>query len=94
MALAHGPRLLLMDEPTAGMAPQERRSLMTLTSEIVRKEGIAVLFTEHDMDAVFSHADRIAVLDRGEKIADGRPEEVRRDSRVQASYLGSFGAQS
>ena len=92
MALAHKPRLLLMDEPTAGMAPAERRSLMALTGEIVRAEGIAVLFTEHDMAAVFSHADRIVVLDRGGKIADGRPEEVRRDPRVQASYLGSFGA--
>lgn len=92
MALAHGPRLLLMDEPTAGMAPYERSSLMALTSEIVREQGIAVLFTEHDMDVVFSHADRIAVLDRGQKIADGEPEQVRGDPRVQASYLGSSGA--
>lgn len=88
MALAHRPRLLLMDEPTAGMAPQERVSLMALTADIVREEGISVLFTEHDMDVVFSHADRILVLNRGQRLAEGTPEDVRRDPMVQASYLG------
>lgn len=93
LALAHAPRLLLMDEPTAGMAGGERRALMQLVADIVRRQGISVLFTEHDMNIVFSHADRILVLDRGQKIAEGRPEEVRRNRRVQESYLGSYGAE-
>jgi branched-chain amino acid transport system ATP-binding protein len=89
VALANAPRLLLMDEPTAGMAPKERIALMALTHEIVRQRNIAVLFTEHDMDVVFAHADRIIVLDRGRVIAAGRPEAVRADTAVQEVYLGS-----
>jgi branched-chain amino acid transport system ATP-binding protein len=92
VALANGPALLLMDEPTAGMAPAERIELMALTAEIVRENGIAVLFTEHDMDVVFAHADRIIVLDRGRLIAEGTPGEVRDDPRVQEIYLGSGAA--
>ncbi len=88
IALAHGPRLLLMDEPTAGMAPRERVALMALTAAIARDQGLAVLFTEHDMDVVFGHADRVLVLDRGRIIAEGTPAEVRADPRVQAVYLG------
>jgi branched-chain amino acid transport system ATP-binding protein len=88
VALANHPRLLLMDEPTAGMAPKERVELMALVAGIVRVEGIAVLFTEHDMDVVFAHADRIIVLNRGELIADGPPAAVRADPRVQQVYLG------
>ena len=89
IALAHGPRLLLMDEPTAGMAPRERIALMELTASLVRQHQIAVLFTEHDMDVVFAHADRILVLNRGQLIAEGRPAEVRANARVQEVYLGS-----
>jgi branched-chain amino acid transport system ATP-binding protein len=89
IALAHGPRLLLMDEPTAGMAPRERIALMELTASLVRQHNIAVLFTEHDMDVVFAHADRILVLNRGQLIAEGRPAEVRANARVQEVYLGS-----
>jgi branched-chain amino acid transport system ATP-binding protein len=89
IALANAPRLLLMDEPTAGMAPKERSDLMQLAAGIAREKDIAVLFTEHDMDVVFAHADRIVVLDRGRPIADGTPAEVRADARVQAVYLGS-----
>ena len=89
IALANEPRLLLMDEPTAGMAPRERVALMELTREIVRQRHIAVLFTEHDMDVVFAHADRILVLNRGRLVAEGKPAEVRADRNVQEAYLGS-----
>lgn len=88
MALANRPRLLLMDEPTAGMAPSERISLMTLTKRLVIQTGMSVLFTEHDMDVVFSQADRIVVLNRGQVIATGLPAEVRKDQLVQEVYLG------
>ncbi len=88
MALAGDPKVLLMDEPTAGMAPGERQELMALTSSLVRERGLAVLFTEHDMDVVFGHATRIIVLDRGQLIAEGPPDAVRADPRVQAVYLG------
>ena len=89
VALANRPKLLLMDEPTAGMAPRERVALMGLTARLAAEGGIAVLFTEHDMDVVFAHADTVLVLDRGRLIAEGAPDEVRRDARVRAVYLGS-----
>lgn len=88
IALAGTPKLLLMDEPTAGMAPRERAQLMQLTATIARERHIGVLFTEHDMTAVFGHADDIVVLVRGEIIARGRPEEVRASARVREVYLG------
>lgn len=91
IALAADPRLLLMDEPTAGMAPRERAALMRLVAEIARQGAIGVLFTEHDMDAVFAHADRILVLVRGEIIAAGSPEEVRANEEVRRVYLGTTG---
>jgi branched-chain amino acid transport system ATP-binding protein len=90
VALANKPKLLLMDEPTAGMAPKERIALMALTAEIVRRENISVLFTEHDMDVVFAHADRIMVMNRGLLIAEGKPAEVRANKMVQDIYLGSM----
>jgi branched-chain amino acid transport system ATP-binding protein len=89
IALANRPRLLLMDEPTAGMAPEERGALMALAASLARSEGIAVLFTEHDMDVVFGHADRVMVLHSGELIASGPPAEIRADPRVQEVYLGT-----
>ena len=89
MALANQPRLLLMDEPTAGMAPRERVALMALVARLARARNIAVLFTEHDMDVVFGQADRIIVLDRGRVIAGGLPAEVRANPGVQAVYLGA-----
>ncbi len=89
MALANRPRLLLMDEPTAGMAPKERVALMELAARLARERKVAVLFTEHDMDVVFGQADRIIVLDRGQLIAGGTPEEVRANADVRAVYLGS-----
>ena len=88
VALANQPKLLLMDEPTAGMAPRERIELMKLTADIAREKSIGVLFTEHDMDVVFEHADRILVLNRGTLIAEGSPEEMRRNPQVRAIYLG------
>jgi len=88
IALAGAPKLLLMDEPTAGMAPKERAQLMQLTVGIARERGLGVLFTEHDMDTVFAHADDVIVLVRGEIIAAGRPEAVRGDPRVREVYLG------
>ncbi|HUL91513.1 MAG TPA: ABC transporter ATP-binding protein [Burkholderiales bacterium] len=91
MALANEPRLLLMDEPTAGMAAAERGELMALTAAIAREHRIAVLFTEHDMDVVFAHADRIVVLHRGQVIAQGKPAEVRASAAVREVYLGSQG---
>lgn len=88
IALAHAPKLLLMDEPTAGMAPRERIGLMQLTANIVEQRKISALFTEHDMDVVFAHAHRVMVLNRGELIANGTVEEVRNDTNVQEVYLG------
>ena len=88
IALANAPKLLLMDEPTSGMAPKERLALMRLISKIVTEEAISVLFTEHDMDVVFAHAKRIIVLERGGVIAEGAPDEVRADPHVQRIYLG------
>ncbi|MBB3020287.1 branched-chain amino acid transport system ATP-binding protein [Microvirga lupini] len=88
IALAGQPKLLLMDEPTAGMAPRERATLMDLTASIAESQGIGVLFTEHDMDVVFGHAARVLVLLRGQIIASGTPDEVRRDEQVKRAYLG------
>ena len=88
IALANDPILLLLDEPTAGMAPAERGALMALTARIARERGLTMLFTEHDMDVVFATADRIMVLHQGRLIADGAPAEVRANREVQAVYLG------
>ena len=88
VAMAHDPALLLMDEPTAGMAPSARIELMQLTADIVREQGVSVLFTEHDMDVVFAHAHHIMVLNRGQLIADGDAAAVRANPQVQEVYLG------
>jgi branched-chain amino acid transport system ATP-binding protein len=88
IALANRPRLLLMDEPTAGMAPEERGALMALAAGLARSDDIAILFTEHDVDVVFQHASRVLVLHLGELIAAGAPAEVRADARVREVYLG------
>jgi branched-chain amino acid transport system ATP-binding protein len=88
IALAGEPTLLLLDEPTAGMAVAERGALMALAASIARERQLTVLFTEHDMDVVFAVADRIVVLHEGRVIADGPPAAVREDRQVQAVYLG------
>ncbi len=89
IALANDPKLLLMDEPTAGMAPGERIAMMTLTRDLARKRGMGVLFTEHSMDAVFGFSDRLLVLARGKLIAQGTPQEVRNDPAARSAYFGS-----
>ncbi len=89
IALANAPKLLLMDEPTAGMAPTERNELMALVKRLVAQRGLAVLFTEHSMDVVFAHADRIIVLARGRLIAEGTAAEIRAHPKVQEVYFGS-----
>jgi branched-chain amino acid transport system ATP-binding protein len=89
IAMANRPKLLLMDEPTAGMAPKERNDLMALTKRLVVERKLAVLFTEHSMDVVFAYADRIAVLARGRLIAEGSPTAIRDDPKVQEVYFGT-----
>ncbi len=89
IALANEPKLLLMDEPTAGMAPKERNELMALTRKLVVERGIGVLFTEHSMDVVFGYADRLVVLARGKLIAQGDVDAIRNDPNVRAVYFGS-----
>ena len=89
IALSHDPQLLLMDEPTAGMAPAERVALMQLARQLAKARQMGVLFTEHSMDVVFGQADRVAVLVRGQLLAEGTPQAIRDDARVQQAYLGS-----
>ncbi|MCC8400843.1 ABC transporter ATP-binding protein [Paraburkholderia sp. MMS20-SJTN17] len=89
IALANRPKLLLMDEPTAGMAPKERNELMALTKRLVTEHKIGVLFTEHSMDVVFAYADRMIVLARGKLIAEGDADTIRNDARVQEVYFGT-----
>ena len=88
IALANQPKLLLMDEPTAGMAPRERVELMKLTARIAREKSIGVLFTEHDMDVVARYANRVLVWNAGNIMAEGSPDEVFSDARVLQRVVG------
>ena len=89
IALASSPRLLLLDEPTAGMAPRERHEIMALVAGIAGETGLTVVFTEHDMDVVFAVARRITVLHQGAVLAEGPPADVRANADVQRVYLGN-----
>ena len=92
MVLATRPRLLLLDEPTAGMGPAERRGLMEMMVRHTTQREITLLFVEHDIDIVFRFADRITVMARGRVFAEGTPAEIAADRAVQDIYLGTEGA--
>jgi branched-chain amino acid transport system ATP-binding protein len=88
IALASDPELLLLDEPTAGMSAQETRQTIDLIGRITKEKGLTLLFTEHDMEVVFSISQRILVLHQGRLIAEGTPDEVRNNAEVRKVYLG------
>ncbi len=89
LALAAAPRLLLVDEPTAGMSPFETDRMVELITELAEADGLTVLLSEHDMDVVFGVSDQVTVLHQGRVIAHGTPDSVERDERVREVYLGS-----
>lgn len=88
MALAAEPQLMVLDEPTAGMGPAEKVLVMDILRDMNERRGIAVLFTEHDLDVVFAIAQKIIVMHQGRKVTEGLPQEVRDNARVQEIYLG------
>jgi branched-chain amino acid transport system ATP-binding protein len=88
IALGNEPELLILDEPTAGMSPEETAATMGLVTRLAREQGLTILFCEHDMDVVFNAATRIMVMQQGRTIIQAEPEEVRRNVTVQEAYLG------
>lgn len=88
LAIASEPKLLLLDEPAAGMSEAETGRMLTLIENVQKRRGIAVLFTEHDMKVVFRLAERLLVLDGGRLVAEGPPEEIRKNPKVQELYFG------
>jgi ABC-type branched-subunit amino acid transport system ATPase component len=90
LALVQQPRVLLLDEPTAGLAQAQRHAMMHWVRSLASAQGIAVLFTEHNLDAVFEYADRIMVLVRGAVLAQGTPLEMAANADVQAAYTGAY----
>jgi branched-chain amino acid transport system ATP-binding protein len=88
LALTDDPDLLFLDEPTAGMSPDETDETVDLIERIKEERGVTIVLIEHDMEIIFRVSDRIAVLNRGQKIADGSPDEIRGDPDVQEAYLG------
>jgi branched-chain amino acid transport system ATP-binding protein len=90
LALAGNPKLLLLDEPTAGMSLEETRETMSLVDRLNEEYGLSILFTEHDMAVVFDHALRVTLLNRGEIIIAGTPEQVRMNESAQSIYLGEY----
>lgn len=88
LALAGQPKLLLLDEPTAGMSLEETRETMSLVDRLNKEFNLTILFTEHNMSVVFNHAAKITVLHRGEVVVEGTPEQVRKNEIVQRIYLG------
>jgi len=88
IALGNEPELLILDEPTAGMSPEETSATMELIKRLAQMRGLTILFCEHDMDIVFSIAESIMVMHQGRTLIQGRPDEVRKNSFVQEAYLG------
>jgi branched-chain amino acid transport system ATP-binding protein len=92
IALGNEPELLILDEPTAGMSPEETFATIELIKRLARTRGLTILFCEHDMDIVFSIAQSIMVMHQGRTLIQGKPEEVRNNKEVQAAYLGGSDA--
>jgi len=88
MALVARPKLLLLDEPLAGLSRAERRQMVEFIRGLLRQEGVTLLFTEHDTEAVLALADRITVLHQGQVLAEGIPEEIRQNAEVRKAFLG------